>query len=170
MAAQTTETIRTSFPAGKYYIGDHIPVTDGYKCSDKSSFLSSLRTGNFSAETSLTKTKDFPCNIRIVGGCVSFIPYEDLCVYEDDANEFGMVISSKKPILVTITNGHFIIRSNQLFIYIDTNVVNKKDKFVYNESEHKKWSFEEDDDEEDEEEDDEEEDEEEEDEEDEDDE
>jgi hypothetical protein len=161
MAACDFQTTRKTFPAGKYYIGDHSLVTDdSYKLSSGNSFSLKIQKGNFSAETSLKTSKDFPGNIRIVKGRISVIPYDDLCVYEDDANEFGVVISSKKPICLTVIDGHFIIRSNQLFVYIDTNTLNTKDDFVYDKETHDSWKYEyddeEDDDEDDEEDDDEE--------------
>ena len=162
MAACNFQTTRTTFPAGKYYIGDHSLVTDdSYKLSPRNSFSLKIQTGNFLAETSLKISKEFPGNIRVVKGRISVIPYDDLCVYEDDANEFGVVISSKKPICLTFIDGHFVIRSNQLFVYIDTNTLNDKDDFVYDKATHDSWKYENSDDAEEEEDDEEEEEEEE---------
>jgi hypothetical protein len=133
----------TKLPAGKYYIGDHTLVTG--ERSDHSfdhSFPSAIPRGNFLAEMSLKPTEDLPGKIRVVNGRISIIPYKLLDVYEEDANEYGVVISSKNPILVTVVDGHFIIRSQQLFIYINTNMVNDKDDYVYNKAEHDSWMYE----------------------------
>jgi hypothetical protein len=156
MAAQMNDTLRKTFPKGQYFIGDYRLVTDSdYKCRDL--HLES-HSGNFQAETSF----DSPGKVRLTDGTLSIIPYSKLCVYKEDAEKYGVYIKSKHPILLTAVNGHFWFRSKDLYVYIDTNIVNKKDKFVYDMEAHEEWKYkydDEDDDDEDDDDDDEDEDE-----------
>jgi hypothetical protein len=141
MAAQMNATLRQTFPKGEYFIGDHRLVTDSdYKCRD--CHLDS-HSGNFLAETSFESTG----KVRLTAGCLSVIPYSKLCVYKEDAEEYGVYIKSKHPILLTAVNGHFWFRSKELYVYIDTNIVNKKDKFVYDIKTHEAWKYEDEEDE-----------------------
>lgn len=119
--------VNITLQAGTYYIGCPSRVTEnktfkrGQTGISIGNFLGSDGTGSDSVK------------FHVESGFIAIIPYEKLSVYEDEANNFGIVRHFKQPVQFICRNGLFTILSGKYILDINTYQINEDDEFTFEE-------------------------------------